>query len=1060
MKPAAMNNTMSQHGLSYSHPGYASHPNASYCYPTASTTQALVYNHSNAGTAAGQHVNAAIHGSTHQHGSLASIPAHLKDPNLNLPILSSDARPAAMYPQSSFYINPYMNTMTMPLSLGQQASFMSHHYIAPPPGFNVTSSGGVMPPYCPDVAPVSTSAADSSRHQIYSSNPSSVVPYNAAFPPPPPAPYHTPFVAYKYPQEYPGVCADVDVALYTELHETHLSHLNTDDSPDKLQLRKTMDELIERFLSMTPHRFKFSFAGVRETLEKSILELPSCDAFKAAEAFEALASYATNLVSQPWRREYRAIKVYSGYWVHHVSEHLVGAEAILLLMGYQPSRRSRAGKTQDGAPVGCYELPASPSMVDGDLVTRLALDCHIACSECQVLGQLHQHLPGLTLRQLLQYRQQNVGTYQQMVQKLLPLCPKSSNVSSPWSDEVDTAPSKSPVFGHTSPTKLTSPTKAPAKTLAASQSQLQLSAAARNEGRTLPLSSLPSTPTSSMATLDRPRLGDITNATKTEHLQLTSQPHHSEGGGQMRELDDLFENLGMKEARLSRPARPERHRETLGRRHDDKRGVSSVAIAKLIDHSDQNNRQDNRLDNRLENRHDNKHENRHESRSSRKSHEAPTSILPKVLPHARSTKPYTARGSGGVMAPLDTGEGCCLPASIPREVFQESTLDEHVSKAFSHAHDLGRSDARGTAGPKVPSLNSDWDFVLKNLENRGYSKDVGNRGDILQRELRSPESTPHPDNKEGMVDLIPSTVHAVNKDMVPQYDVSNSVNGALNVDVAGDASLRLGERRAGAGAGSCSARDRASERSRGGGGDSSSVTDQRQSLYDNVSYDGFQTARQDSDEEEDVRKLAADRLHDAGYHKTLLPGDKYAPQGGDKSCSRDEFFSKLASPQPTYVADKYSAHGGDKYPGKTADTFSPEGSNHSDNQSSSNSSTVPNRTSSKSSKFSKQKFSNLGAVLTSKLSGSDSGKNKSSEGKPKSTSETVVPWSCVACTFQNETSSNICEMCSKSRPHVSGPIKPLETGGRECQQCTLINEKTAIICSACNLPLESCPTYI
>lgn len=47
--------------------------------------------------------------------------------------------------------------------------------------------------------------------------------------------------------QYPGYCGSVsqtssiDCALMTQLQETHLSYLNTEDSPDKLDLRKEMD---------------------------------------------------------------------------------------------------------------------------------------------------------------------------------------------------------------------------------------------------------------------------------------------------------------------------------------------------------------------------------------------------------------------------------------------------------------------------------------------------------------------------------------------------------------------------------------------------------------------------------------------------------------------------------------------------------------------------------------------------------------------------------------------------------------------------------------------------
>lgn len=68
-------------------------------------------------------------------------------------------------------------------------------------------------------------------------------------------------------------------------------------------------------------------------------------------------------------------------------------------------------------------------------------------------------------------------------------------------------------------------------------------------------------------------------------------------------------------------------------------------------------------------------------------------------------------------------------------------------------------------------------------------------------------------------------------------------------------------------------------------------------------------------------------------------------------------------------------------------------------------------------------------------------------------------WECVTCTFLNVPSRDICEMCGKSK--VRGPeVRPLASGGRECPQCTLVNEKGVGTCEACGASLKDSPTYI
>jgi spermatogenesis-associated protein 2 len=68
-------------------------------------------------------------------------------------------------------------------------------------------------------------------------------------------------------------------------------------------------------------------------------------------------------------------------------------------------------------------------------------------------------------------------------------------------------------------------------------------------------------------------------------------------------------------------------------------------------------------------------------------------------------------------------------------------------------------------------------------------------------------------------------------------------------------------------------------------------------------------------------------------------------------------------------------------------------------------------------------------------------------------------WECVTCTFLNVPSRDVCEMCGKSK--MRGPeVRPLASGGRECPQCTLVNEKGVGTCEACGSSLKDSPTYI
>lgn len=67
-------------------------------------------------------------------------------------------------------------------------------------------------------------------------------------------------------------------------------------------------------------------------------------------------------------------------------------------------------------------------------------------------------------------------------------------------------------------------------------------------------------------------------------------------------------------------------------------------------------------------------------------------------------------------------------------------------------------------------------------------------------------------------------------------------------------------------------------------------------------------------------------------------------------------------------------------------------------------------------------------------------------------------WQCKTCTFLNNSTKDICDMCSKSR--ITTMDQPMEIGGAECSKCTLVNPKNLKICEACGASLKGSPTYI
>lgn len=72
--------------------------------------------------------------------------------------------------------------------------------------------------------------------------------------------------------------------------------------------RAALDGALENYLSVTPHERKFQFATSLEVFSKGLSVVPfNPQAFLFA--WDHMAQYAANLLSRPWRPEYKTIKV-------------------------------------------------------------------------------------------------------------------------------------------------------------------------------------------------------------------------------------------------------------------------------------------------------------------------------------------------------------------------------------------------------------------------------------------------------------------------------------------------------------------------------------------------------------------------------------------------------------------------------------------------------------------------------------------------------------------------------------------------------------------------------
>uniref|UniRef100_A0A8D8RV03 Protein tamozhennic n=1 Tax=Cacopsylla melanoneura TaxID=428564 RepID=A0A8D8RV03_9HEMI len=196
--------------------------------------------------------------------------------------------------------------------------------------------------------------------------------------------------------------------LWKKINEVHCLYIESDETPEKIDYETELAALIHDFLSIVPHNCKFHFTDTHHVLRRSILSNPDVNYLKLAKAWLSMSKYASNLISQPWRKEYTIIKLYSGFYKHQIEPVLLGGEVILELMGY---RQTQPGHMELVEPI------------DGDTVRVVALDTLIAMVECKIFRMIYEdvakHLPSISWKDIIEAREVYAGSPEFIRNKLL-----------------------------------------------------------------------------------------------------------------------------------------------------------------------------------------------------------------------------------------------------------------------------------------------------------------------------------------------------------------------------------------------------------------------------------------------------------------------------------------------------------------------------------------------------------------------------------------------------------------------------------------------------------------
>ncbi|XP_059469665.1 protein tamozhennic-like [Neocloeon triangulifer] len=199
------------------------------------------------------------------------------------------------------------------------------------------------------------------------------------------------------------------------MENTNFEYITAEDGPLKIELRNKLQELVESWVCSTPISRKYYWYTIHMLVTRSLKAPQNAEnpARKVADSFLALAKYAGNIFSNPWRPEFRQITLYGGFWFHEVGVILDNPNWILSKLGYAPTRENEH----------IWELATDISVETLGEIHWASLDCFVAAVECQmisrILNSVQSQEPTITLDEVIQYREAHVGSWEYAVQGLL-----------------------------------------------------------------------------------------------------------------------------------------------------------------------------------------------------------------------------------------------------------------------------------------------------------------------------------------------------------------------------------------------------------------------------------------------------------------------------------------------------------------------------------------------------------------------------------------------------------------------------------------------------------------
>lgn len=826
-----------------------------------------------------------------------------------------------------------------------------------------------------------------------------------------------------------------------QIDQLHLSYLQTDESLYKLEQREKLEGYIREYLCLVPHDQKFCFRETADVLHRSAITKEDFSGYRAASAWNAIGLYAANLLSQPWRKEYREMKMYCGFYKHEVEANLIGAELMLEAMGYKHT----------GSSVMVLDGP-----IDPDRVSNVSRDSLVAFVECQLLKHIWEEVSSrfhCTWLDVLEYRENHAGSpenatrgliyrlhqrhyqEQQQVQQQQQQQQKQQLISAPYHhpppafDTYGTSPHfHSPAAGcvygqiqHHVPHlgyNYYSPTYALGNTHTAytlpSQSRY---AGVASVPQSVPYQVAVPAPVHTayqVPPAPHPVLKSQDLYPNSSHvhqfpgpLAVSQVPPQAVQNGyptsnQLLENPTVMQNYGY-----------------------------TVPTGQLIELENTNPVQSTNVNHQ-------------------QSFPGPDSsiLIPRVVKqhnshaHMKKNCERQADSSGRFGASMNCQDHLSYLDDI-------DSIEDHPSLSKAKEDGKGTFDA--------------WNYVFKSLESQGYSKDLADRPNVLSPEKHSKSN--HKESKSSKQQAIEmsSLENTLMELRLEEYHKKISspperrpmkINEALHrmkLECDGDGSKN-------------SKKTSLNEN-----------LDTRGSVYDNM-----------SSPPKEVMYSEVNRLNVGGSSEVQKTSTKTFPKESKKNISKksmkedNDMYVKAHTSKTSLGTDAvdnpndyYSGAGVPSRERPISIVTETSKSNVPINKSSTK--TLPREPKKHNKKNAQSSVQYSSATLDPRrisdhtnrvISSGDISRSKEKEVKQKDCTEVSNlsehesdKWECSTCTFLNNSTREVCEMCGKSKVRGS-EIKPLASGGRECPQCTLVNEKGVDTCIACDCSLKDSPTYI